>query len=191
VHTPVHVDIEPIKPLVTEAAPAQEIGRRRRRLVVGFHEPATAVAEPKVDPLPNAAAASAGHVRDDARVALVLLARAPPPSRGADGDRLGPDPGPSPGQAGVAHGRDDAQPDAAALVEAPPRRRRRVRRGVAVIRPDEDREEVRQGRGRGRRQLGHGAPLPCRRRRRRLLLRRRLMRPHHPLARSLACVTLE
>lgn len=180
-HTPVHVDIEPIKPLVTEAAPAQEVGRRRRRLLVGFHEPATAVAEPKVDPLPDAAAASAGHVRDDARVTLVLLARAPP-SRGSDGDRLGP------GQAGVAHGRDDAEPDAAALVEAPPRRRPRVGRGVVVIRPDEDREEVRQGRG-GRRQLGHGAPLPSRRRGRRcLLLRCRLMRPHHP--RSLACVTL-
>jgi hypothetical protein len=170
---PVHVDIEPIKPLVTEAAPAEEVGRRRRRRVVGLHEPSTAaVAEPKVHPLADAGAAGAGHVLDDARVALVVLARAPP-GRGADGDRLGP----------VAHGRDDAEPDGAALVEAPPRRR--WPRVWGVVRVDEGGEEVGQGRG-GRRQLGHGAPLPGRRRRgRRLLLRCRLVRPHH-LLRSLS-----
>lgn len=162
-YLPVHVDVEPIKPLVTQEAPAQEVSRRRR-LLVGFHKPAAAtVAEPKVHPLPHAAAGAidAGDVRDDASVALRelgLLSRAAP-SRRADGDRLGLG-----RQAGVAHGRDDAKPDAGgAAVEAAPR----PRLGGAHW-PEEGGEEVGEGR-RCRRQLGDGAeprrrwclPLGC------------------------------
>jgi hypothetical protein len=164
-YSPVHVDVEPIKPLVTQAAAAQEVGRLRRHLIIGFHKPAVAVPEPAVHPLADAAAASAGHVRDDASVALgelVLLARAAP-GRGADGDRLGP------GQTGSAHVCNDAEPDPAG-VEAPPRP------GLRGVGSQEDGEEVDQGRG-GRRQLGDGAPPS----RRGLLLGCRLMRPHHPL----------
>ena len=167
-YSPVHVDVEPIKPLVTQAAAAQEVGRLGGHLIIGFHKPAAAAAEPAVHPLADAAAASAGNVRDDASVALgelVLLACAAP-RRGADGDRLGP------GQTGSAHVCDDAEPDDPAGVEAPPRP------GLRGVGSDEDGEEVGQGRG-GRRQPGDGAHPPSQRG---LLLGCRLMRPHHPLA---------
>lgn len=136
---PVHVDVEPIKPLAAEAAPAQEVGRPRRRLLSGFHEPAVpGVAEPEVHALAHAAAlaGACGHVRDDARVALgelILLARAAP-CRGADCDRLG-------GEARAAHGRNDAEPDDALGVEAPPRLL-----GLGGADPEEDGEEVAEGR---------------------------------------------
>lgn len=64
-YSPIHVDIKPIEPLGTQVAAAQEVSRPAPgRRLAGFHEPAVA----EVHALPHAA--TAGHVRDDARVAL-------------------------------------------------------------------------------------------------------------------------